>query len=198
MSNEQGPNNTDTSNAHEQKRKRQARFLKAFRESGNIKHSCKVAGINRSTYYDWKATDALFQAELAEAEKEANDTLEYAAYERAVKGVESYVVSMGKIVYEEIPVLDADGNPKLDKRGNPIVKRGKAIKERKYSDSLLITLLKARMPEKYKERHEHTGKNGGPIEIKRTLHRLSDDELDLLEQLARKAAEEGSDGGSAA
>jgi hypothetical protein len=151
----------------EQRAKKQARFLKAFSESGNIKYSCKVAGITRQTYYDWKANDPEFAAQLEEAKFEACDTLEYAAYERAVKGVESYVVSMGRVVYEDVPALDENGKPKLDKHGEPIMRRGKPIKERKFSDTLLQTLLKANMPEKYKDKQaiEHTGKDGGPMEF---------------------------------
>ena len=139
--------------------RKQQRFLKEYRESGNIKHSCKVAGINRSTFYEWRDHDEAFKAQLPDAVEDAHDTLEYAAHERAVRGVESFVVSMGRVVYEDIPVLDEQGKPKLNKNQDTIMRRGKAIKERKYSDQLLITLLKANMPEKYKDqtRMEHSG-----------------------------------------
>ena len=132
----------------------QSLFLEAFRESGNIKYSCKVAGIHRSTYYDWRDRDEAFKAELPDATEDANDTLEFAAYDRAVRGVESYVVSMGRVVYEEEQARDKAGNPLLDKNDQPIMKRGKPIIERKYSDALLTTLLKARMPEKYKDKQQ--------------------------------------------
>lgn len=151
----------------EQRARKQARFLKAYRESGNIKFSCKKAAIDRSTYYAWHNSDEVFAAQVAEAEQDASDTLEYAAYERAVLGVPTYLVSQGRLVYEEIPVLNAAGEPFLDEHGKPVVQRGDPIIERKYSDSLLTTLLKARMPEKYKDRqqHEHTGSGGGPIQV---------------------------------
>ena len=117
----------------EQRKVAQALFLEAYRESANVKYSCQVAHINRVTFYRWKANDKAFAALLAEAEPDACDTLEYAAYERAVKGIESYVVSQGKLVY------DPDGKP---------------LVERKYSDTLLITLLKARIPEKYRDKQQ--------------------------------------------
>lgn len=167
MSEEQQPDKIDILPARkrggpltpDQRVRKQARFLGAYRETGNIRYSCQVAGISRQTYYDWRDHDEAFKAELPDAIADAHDTLEQAAYERAVKGVESYVVSMGRVVYEEIPEVDEDGNPKLNKKGEPIVKRGNPIIERKYSDSLLTTLLKANMPEKYRERTqvEHTG-----------------------------------------
>ncbi len=174
----------------EQHKRKQERFLKAMGEHGTIKYACKYAGISRQTYYDWKANDEAFKALLPDAELERNDTLEFSAYSQAVDGVPSYVVSQGRIVYHETPVLNEDGTPKLDKHGNEVMKRGKPIIERKYAPNLLITLLKANMPEKYKERvqNEHTGKDGGAIKIDRTDYsKFSDEELAILEQLAEKA-----------
>lgn len=142
---EQEPDKPDTSSPHkdggpyspEERVRKQQRFLKLYRECANIKASCKAAGINRSTFYDWRDNDPEFAAQLSEADKDADDTAEFALYDRAIKGVESYVVSNGRVVY-------------LD---------DKPLKERKYSDGLLTTLLKARMPEKYKDKQhvEHSG-----------------------------------------
>ena len=43
-----------------------------------------------------------------------------------------------------------------------------AVTVKKYSDVLLMFLLNGRRPNKYKQRHEHehTGKGGGPIELR--------------------------------
>ena len=152
--------NIDTSNARykpltpEQRARKQARFLAKYRRSGNIKFSCSYAGISRQTFYDWQKNDDAFKAQLADAEPDVNDTLDEAAYERGVEGVPSYVVSNGHMVYEEIPMLDQGGKPKLDKYDKQIFLRGKPLVERKYSDTLLVTLLKARMPEKYKDKQQ--------------------------------------------
>src|SRR5579859_5519071 len=95
--------NSDISNARkpgpltpEQAAKKQARFLSFYRNSGNIKFSCKYAGIARSTFYEWRDTDEAFKALVAAAEPDVDDTLDMAAHERAVNGVPSYVVSQGK------------------------------------------------------------------------------------------------------
>lgn len=155
----------------DERNRRQEQLLKAFRESGNIKHSCKVARINRTTFYNWRDQDEEFRAQLVEAERDADDTLEFAAYERAVKGVPSHVISQGKMVY---------GPNK------------KPLIERKYSDGLLTTLLKARMPEKYKDRiaQEHSGPNGTPIQLRNEdLKQFTDEELDMLQTLAEQAIE---------
>jgi len=47
--------------------------------------------------------------------------------------------------------------------------RKRAISGARPSDLLLIFLLKAGRPEKYRERLEHTGKGGGPIQVKKTV-----------------------------
>lgn len=151
----------------EQRAKKQATFLRALGKHGVVKVACKAAGVSRQTFKNWRDHDPDFAAQLPDAYDERNDTLEYAAYSQAVEGVPSYVVSQGKIVFEEIPILDANGEPKLDKDGRVIFRRGKPLIERKYAPSVLITLLKANLPEKYKDKQqlEHTGKDGAPIVI---------------------------------
>lgn len=136
----------------DERKKAQEKFLKAYGELGIIKYACRVAKINRKTFYDWKQNDPEFAALLPDTTDDANDTLEYAAYVQAVEGTDEPALSMGRLVYEEELVLDEDGNPVLDKKGRPITKRGKQIMIKKYSPQLLITLLKARMPEKYKDK----------------------------------------------
>lgn len=137
----------DTSNAHDASplTDTQRKFLKAYREVGIVKYACKVARISRQTFYNWRERDEAFKAELAHAVEDAHDTLEYAAYAQAVLGVEEYATNnSGVIEYNDKPV-----------------------KIRKYAPSVLITLLKANMPEKYKDRqqHEHMGKDGGPVQV---------------------------------
>ncbi len=174
----------------EQRVKKQERFLKALGEHGVVKFACKYAGISRQTYKNWKDNDEAFKALLPDTYDERNDTLEYAAYEQAVIGIFEPLMSMGQVAYEQIPVLDKNGEPELDSRGRPKMKRGKMHTHRILAPSLLQTLLKANMPEKYKERvqNEHTGKDGGAIKIDRTDYsKFSNEELGILERMAQKA-----------
>lgn len=64
------------------------------------------------------------------------------------------------------------------------------------SDRMLEILLKAHRPEKFVDRlrTEHTGRDGGPIDL-RALNSLTDEELEQLERLAAKIAIAGSDQG---
>lgn len=169
MSDERDIDNIDTSSrstaplSPEQRAKKQQAFLKFYRKCANIKASCEAAKISRQTFYDWKDHDTAFVEQLVEAEKEANDTAEYALYDRAVNGIEEYVVSNRQVVY-------------FDK---------KPLTHRVYSDRLLEVLLKARMPDKYKEKQQIEHK----IETQ-DLSKLSNEDLALAEQLAKKASEE--------
>lgn len=142
-----------------QREAKQQKFLNVYSEVGVVKYACKAAGINRSTYKYWRDHDEAFRTRLLEAKEEANDTLEHAAYEQAVTGIYEPIVSMGQPVYEQIPVLDKNGEPELDSRGRPKMKRGKMLMKRVLAPSLLQTLLKANMPEKYKDKQhlEHSG-----------------------------------------
>jgi hypothetical protein len=56
---------------------------------------------------------------------------------------------------------------KFLKNGKPIVHpvTHEPYYELEYSDTLLIFLLKGIRPEKYRERFEHSGPEGGPIEF---------------------------------
>lgn len=114
------------------------RFLEHFAEYGNVTAAAKAAGIERNTVYVWQERDDAFVAAFREAEIKATDVLESEARRRAVEGVvtETPIYIKGELV-------------------NTIV-------ETKYSDTLLIFLLKARAPEKYRERFDVTS-GGQPI-----------------------------------
>jgi hypothetical protein len=127
-------------------------FLEQFAEYGNITTAARVAGIGRRTIYGWQEHDEAFAAAFRDAEIQATEVLEAEARRRAVEGVTSTTP-----IYSRGELLDT-------------------IVETKYSDTLLIFLLKARAPEKYRERVglEHSGPDGGPIQTEDVS--LSDDD----------------------
>lgn len=122
----------------EQRRIKQQVFLDAYAECGVIKYAAQVAGVNRATVRWWREHDKEFQAAFPDAKEDAIESLEIAAYQQAVEGAEEYVVSGGKVMF------GSDGKPLMNRR---------------YSPQLLIALLKANLPEKYKDKREveHSG-----------------------------------------
>lgn len=101
-------------------------FLATFSNTANIRASCMQAHIDRSTFYQWLNADPEFAEKYAEAEQDANDMIRAEYVRRAVKGVDEPVVSAGRLVYI------SDGQP---------------LTIKKYSDSLLASLAKVRLPE---------------------------------------------------
>lgn len=111
-------------------------FLAAFAETGNITRAAEAAEIDRTSHYVWLKDDAEYAAAFEDAREASVDALEAEARRRAVEGVAE-------------PVGWYQGKP------GGVVKR--------YSDTLLIFLLKGAKPEVYKDRHEHTGEGGGAL-----------------------------------
>lgn len=109
-----------------------ARFLQYFAEEGNVSFACDLAGVDRTTVYKWRTKDQQFAKLWEEAEATSCDVIRKELFRRAIHGVESYVVSAGRLVY------GPDEEP---------------LKEKKYSDTLLALLAKARLPE-YKEKQQ--------------------------------------------
>lgn len=107
----------------------QCAFLAAYAETGTVSCAAKAAGIDRRNHGVW-LTDPVYKRAFQSAVEEAADNLEREARRRAVEGVEE---------------------PTGWYKGSP----GGFV--RKYSDVLLIFLLKGARPEKYKDRVEQTG-----------------------------------------
>ena len=105
--------------------KRQKRFLEALAETGNISQAVSLAGTHRSSVYAARKRDEAFAAAWDEALETATDGLKQEARRRAVVGVDEPIVSHGRLVTDE------DGN---------------AVTVKRYSDALLIALLKAHSP----------------------------------------------------
>lgn len=129
----------------EERERAQAAFLDAFATSANLRAACKVAGVSRTTVYGWQEHDEAFSFRYQQAEADANDVIRAAIYNRAVTGVDKPLHYQGRIVQRE--VIGPDGKRRLVD-----------ATVREYSDTLLIFLAKARMPEFRDRQHvEHSG-----------------------------------------
>ncbi len=116
-------------------------FLATLAETGNVTRAAGAIGCGRSTVYEWREADDDFAKAWERAMRIATYGLEDEARRRAEEGVDEPVFYQG-------------------------IECGTV---RKYSDTLLIFLLKARDP-KYREKTamELTGANGGPVELTET------------------------------
>lgn len=129
-------------------------FLVAMSLTGNISASARAAGVDRGMHYDWLTFDTEYAERFKEAKAEAIEVLETEARRRAIEGLVTY---------------------KFTQSGKPIKHpvTGEPYFEHKVSDTLLIFLLKAEAPEKYRDQLAVTGVQGGaPIKTE-TEHSVS-------------------------
>lgn len=109
------------------RRRKQDQFLAAFSTRATISAAAKAIAVGRRTHYLWLETDKAYAARFKDAEEDVTESLEAEARRRAVDGLEEPVHYQG----ERVDTI------------------------RRYSDTLLIFLLKARRPEVYRERFDH-------------------------------------------
>lgn len=111
---------------------RKRAWLEAFEEHGTVVEACRQTGMVRSTVYRWRQDDKSFEVAWADIEEATTERMEREAYRRAVEGVVEPLVSAGKLVTDV----------------------------RKFSDTLLIFMLKSRRPERYRDnvKVEHSGR----------------------------------------
>lgn len=128
------------------------RFLEVLRETANVRLACTKAGVSRAGAYKARDQNRKFAEEWDEAIEDAVDAVELAAMQRAVGGVERR-----RPIYMKIKVEGKDG-----KVAEKVVKVDEVI-EKYYSDAILLKILSAYRPEKYRERYEV--KNAGAQKI---------------------------------
>jgi hypothetical protein len=125
---------------------RQKEFLLAFYEEGTIAEAARKIGISRQAHHDvWMKKDehqnyiyGLYAQLFLDARAALVEIAEAALWRRGVKGISEPVFHQGK------------------KTEHKIIK---------YDTTALIFWLKGNCPQKYKERFEHTGEGGGPMQM---------------------------------
>ena len=113
-------------------------FLSTLRTGASIGAACRKAGMGRSPAYEWRDEDEDFRLAWDEAVDEGTDVLEDEATRRARDGTVKPVFYQGQ---------ECGGI-------------------REYSDTLIMFMLKARRPEKYRERHQIEHEIDGQLTVK--------------------------------
>lgn len=101
-------------------------FLESLRRLGVVASAASTAGVSRAAPYKLRDRDAGFAAEMQDALAESVEVLEAEAWRRATTGVAEPVFNRGEVVGHVT----------------------------RYSDQLLITLLKGHHPGRYREKYE--------------------------------------------
>lgn len=132
-----GPRFTDAERAEVKEK-----FLAEYRARGIMTHACKAAGVDVSTVHYWQEHDVEFGIQYRAAKQEADDAIRAEIYRRAVTGNTEPLMSNGRVVKNEA---------------------GEIQYVQKYSDSLLVFLAKARMPEFREKQHVDVTTNGESV-----------------------------------
>ena len=103
---------------------RKKQFLKVLSETGNVSEAARAIGLTRLQVTRHYESNERFAEQWRAALEEATDGLEREARRRAFEGTEEPVFYQGK----------------------------ECARVRRYSDTLMLALLKAERPEKYKDR----------------------------------------------
>jgi hypothetical protein len=117
---------------------KKAAFIQAYLQTATVYHAAIKSGVSRSRHHVWMRKDPTYRQAFEEAEEAAVDELEAEARRRALEGTEEPVGFYKGVAAEYV---------------------------KRYSDTLLIFLLKGARPEKYAERREISGIKGRPIEV---------------------------------
>jgi len=116
-------------------------FVAVVATGGNVTKACAVAGYSRRSIYEYREKDEEFAKHFREALDKGVESLEHEAARRAHRGV-----------------------------NEPVYYEGERVGlKRKYSDTLLIFLLKAHKPDKYRERLGIDFANATPEQVEAAI-----------------------------
>jgi hypothetical protein len=124
------------------------KFLLELAQRGIVKGACEAANVGQTTAYVHREKDKDFAAAWLAALDTAADVLVREVWRRAHDGVDEPVTHLGQ---QSFVALDKDGKPTHDKDKVASVV---PFTIKKYSDTLLMFLLKKMRPE-YREHHHH-------------------------------------------
>lgn len=105
--------------------------MAALGETANATEACRIAGVSRDAVYAWRNEDSDFRAKWEAALELGTDALEDEAVRRAHAGTDKPVFYQGT----------------------------ECGKVREYSDTLMIFMLKARRPDRFKDRTQNENLN---------------------------------------
>ena len=152
-------------------------------QNSTIESCCAACGIGQASFYLWCS----HYGELGERYKKAkaaasNHFFENVLVPKAMTATEKLLTER-EVTDRKHDEVIFNGAKMLDEDGNPVVKVTTTTAMQQPNPTTAIFIMKAAYPDKFKERVEHTGADGGPIKF----DSLSVDErrtfLEILEKM---------------
>ena len=125
-------------------------FLESLARMPNVAAACRIVGTTRTTAYRHARENPVFREAWKEAIDIGVDLLERIAHQRASTGWES---TETRRRVKRVAVLDANGNPTEELA--VIEDETVTVTRAEVSDQLMVTLLKAYRPRRFREQVEH-------------------------------------------
>jgi hypothetical protein len=151
-------------------------FLQAFSLVGIATEACRNANVSTMTLSRERKRNPDFEERYQQAKVEADGVLERFLHERATSG---------QAVTKTVTKTGPDGAVETT-----------VTEMRHISTPALIALLKARLPERYRERldHRHTGGDGGPVLVEGVYRQPTRERMLELAKMARELEADTIDG----
>lgn len=140
-------------------------------QNASVASCCQACGITDRTFNLWVAADS----ELSERYKKAKEAQDKNYWEHIIRPLAKtalqkhleveYADKEADVVYQGVMAKDEEGNP-IKQRTREFVLPNSTI---------TIFAMKGLYPGMFADRHEHTGKDGGAIEVKNLTINLPDD-----------------------
>lgn len=171
------------------------KLIAGLAATANVSEASRRVGITRHLAYNWRrrseAGDPLFMVQLGSGDDEADLIPFHEAWEDALEVATDHLEAVAVELatgYQE--VLTHKGEISL--RHCPVLDELVPVTITKYDSRMLEILLKARRPEKYRERfeHRHSGEVGGVLLVPGIAANREDWETAAKEQQAVNRGEE--------
>ena len=150
----------------------QAAFLAAYESCGSVLHAARAAGIDRHTHYDWLREPGengkRYRRRFRQSKKYATDALEVEARRRAVEGVNEPVIYKGELA--GIWVNKQGDRVPEGTRGAKFV----PLTVKKFSDVLLMALMNANNPKKFRPQKNDQPKAEPPKPIDQIVQEIQE------------------------
>jgi len=142
-------------------------FLAALRRRPVVAYACEASLVSRTDAYRTRRENPEVAKAWDDALEDGIDRAEAEAFRRGSEGFNEPVIHQGQIAVLTEPVLDEEGNVRLNEKGQLVMRpvlddKGNTIPltVKKFSDTLLMGVLKARRAAYRVERTEITNPDG--------------------------------------
>lgn len=134
-------------------------------QNATIESCCQAEGISKSAFNLWCTQFGEFGERYKKAKTKADEHWFEEVLRPKAKRSAELLLELREVVDEKEDDVFFQGIRSEDDNGNPVKKKTVSKSWQLPNATVTIFSLKGAMPDKFKDRVEHTGADGGPIKI---------------------------------